>query len=174
MKIGISTFTHGDNYGQRLQNLAVQETLKLSGADVLTFRQKDSRSAKYKLKSLASLIPKGLAVAHIQRHRSFEDFNSRNISFSREVISDSNPPRDIKSYTLIHKDPKTGKCITVKLAANDLIDIDATLGRLKSKGLSPEILDAIRKNLTRMATEESARSESAVELNDATSESPDA
>jgi len=95
MKIGISTFTHGDNYGQRLQNLAVQETLKLSGADVLTFRQKDSRSAKYKLKSLASLIPKGLAVAHIQRHRSFEDFNSRNISFSREVISDSNPPRDI-------------------------------------------------------------------------------
>ncbi|WP_346972677.1 hypothetical protein, partial [Collinsella aerofaciens] len=98
MKIGISTFTHGDNYGQRLQNLAVQETLKLSGADVLTFRQKDSRSAKYKLKSLASLIPKGLAVAHIQRHRSFEDFNSRNISFSREVISDSNPPRDIKSY----------------------------------------------------------------------------
>lgn len=77
-------------------------------------------------------------------------------------------------YTLIHKDPKTGKCITVKLAANDLIDIDATLGRLKSKSLSPEILDAIRKNLTRMATEESARSESAVELNDATSESPDA
>lgn len=77
-------------------------------------------------------------------------------------------------YTLIHKNPKTGKCITVKLAANDLIDIDATLGRLKSKGLSPEILDAIRKNLTRMATEESARSESAVELNDATSESPDA
>ena len=77
-------------------------------------------------------------------------------------------------YALIHKDPKTGKCITVKLAASDLLDIDATLSRLKSKGLSPEILVAIRKNLTRMATEESARPDSAADLNDMTPESPDA
>lgn len=77
-------------------------------------------------------------------------------------------------YTLIHKDPKTGKCITVKLAASDLLDIDATLSRLKSKGLSPEILDAIRKNLMRMATEESARPDSTADLNDMTPESLDA
>ena len=61
-----------------------------------------------------------------------------------------------------------------KLAASDLIDIDATLSRLKSKGLSPDILDAIRKNLTRMATEESARPDSAADLNDMTPESLDA
>lgn len=77
-------------------------------------------------------------------------------------------------YALIHKDPKTGKCITVKLAASDLLDIDATLSRLKSKGLSPEILVAIRKNLTRMATEEYARPDSAADLNDMTPESLDA
>lgn len=77
-------------------------------------------------------------------------------------------------YALIHKDPKTGKCITAKLAASDLLDIDATLSRLKSKGLSPEILVAIRKNLTRMATEESARPDSAADLNDMTPESLDA
>lgn len=28
-KIGILTFTYGDNYGQRLQNLAVQEILEI-------------------------------------------------------------------------------------------------------------------------------------------------
>ena len=77
-------------------------------------------------------------------------------------------------YALIHKDPKTGKCITVKLAASDLLDIDATLTRPKSKGLSPEILDAIRKKLTRMATEESARPNNAANLNDTTPESHDA
>lgn len=77
-------------------------------------------------------------------------------------------------YALIHKDPKTEKSITVKLAASDLLNIDATLSRLKYKGLSPEILDAIRKNLTRMATEESARPNSAAVLNDTTPESPDA
>lgn len=77
-------------------------------------------------------------------------------------------------YALIYKDPKTGKCITVKLAASDLLDIDATLSHLKSKGLSPEILVAIRKNLTRMATEESARPDSAADLNDMTPENLDA
>lgn len=98
MKIGISTFTHGDNYGQRLQNLAVQETLKLSGADVLTFRQEDSRSIKYRFNKFLALIPKGLAAASLGRHRAFQDFDFLNIAFSREVISDSRPPRNMGSY----------------------------------------------------------------------------
>ena len=76
-------------------------------------------------------------------------------------------------YALMHKDPKTGKCITVKLAASDLKDSDAVLKHLEAKGIAPETLDVIRKELVSIATEESARSESAADLNDAISESPD-
>lgn len=81
---------------------------------------------------------------------------------------------DDVAYALMHKDLKTGKYITVKLAASDLKDSDAVLKHLEAKDLAPETLDVIRKELVSMATEESARSESAAELNDATSESPDA
>ena len=81
---------------------------------------------------------------------------------------------DDVAYALIYKDPKTGKYITVKLAASDLKDSDTILKHLEAKNLAPETLDVIRKELTFMVTEESARSESAAELNDATSESPKA
>lgn len=81
---------------------------------------------------------------------------------------------DDVAYALIYKDPKTGKYITVKLPASDLKDSDAVLKHLEAKGLASETLDVIRKELAFMVTEESARSESAAELNDATSESPDA
>lgn len=77
-------------------------------------------------------------------------------------------------YALIYKDPKTGKCITVKLAAGDLKHIDAILNRLESKVLNPEMLDAIRKDLALIATDETARPNNAANLNDTTPESPDA
>ena len=80
---------------------------------------------------------------------------------------------DDVAYALMHKDPKTGKCITVKLAANDLKDSETVLKHLEAKGIAPETLDVIRKELVSLATEESARSESAADLNDAISESPD-
>lgn len=80
---------------------------------------------------------------------------------------------DDVAYALMHKDPKTGKCITVKLAASDLKDSDAVLKHLEAKGIAPETLNVIRKELVSIATEETARSESAADLNDAISESPD-
>ena len=80
---------------------------------------------------------------------------------------------DDVAYALIHKDPKTGKYKIVKLATSDLKDSDAVLKHLEAKGIAPETLDVIRKVLVSIATEESARSESAAELNDAISESPD-
>lgn len=43
MKVGIVTFTFGDNYGQRLQNYAVQELLQRRGADASTIRQSEPR-----------------------------------------------------------------------------------------------------------------------------------
>lgn len=77
-------------------------------------------------------------------------------------------------YALIHKDPKTGKCITVKLAASDLKDSDAVLKHLEAKGIALETLDVIRKELVSMATEVSDRPENNVDQNDTTSESSDA
>ena len=39
MKVAILTFTYGDNNGQRLQNLAVQEILHSYFEDVYTIKQ---------------------------------------------------------------------------------------------------------------------------------------
>jgi len=51
MKVGIVTFTFGDNYGQRLQNYAVQELLQRRGADASTIRQSEPRcSLKHQVK----------------------------------------------------------------------------------------------------------------------------
>ena len=77
-------------------------------------------------------------------------------------------------YTLIYKDQKTGKYITVKLAASDLKDSDVVLKHLEAKDLAPETLDVIRKELVSMTTEISDRPDSNVDQNDTTSESSDA
>lgn len=77
-------------------------------------------------------------------------------------------------YALIYKDPKTGKYITVKLAASDLKDSDAVLKHLEAKDLDPETLDVIRKELVSMTTEISDRPDNNVGQNDTTSESSDA
>ncbi len=74
-------------------------------------------------------------------------------------------------YALIYKDPKTGKCITVKLASSDLKDSDAVLKHLEAKGFTPETLDVIRKELVSMATEVSDRPDNNFDQNDTTSES---
>lgn len=77
-------------------------------------------------------------------------------------------------YALIYKDQKTGKYITVKLAASDLKDSDVVLRHLEAKDLAPETLDVIRKELVSMTTEISDRPDSNVDQNDTTSESSDA
>lgn len=77
-------------------------------------------------------------------------------------------------YALIYKDQKTGKYITIKLAASDLKDSDVVLKHLEAKDLAPETLDVIRKELVSMTTEISDRPDSNVDQNDTTSESSDA
>lgn len=77
-------------------------------------------------------------------------------------------------YALIYYDQKTGKYITIKLAASDLKDSDVVLKHLEAKDLAPETLDVIRKELVSMTTEISDRPDSNVDQNDTTSESSDA
>lgn len=78
---------------------------------------------------------------------------------------------DDVAYALMHKDPKTEECKTVKLASSDLKDSDAVLKHLEAKGFAPESLDVIRKELVSMATEVSDRPDNNFDQNDTTSES---
>ena len=57
MKIAILTFTACDNYGQRLQNYALEELLREEGHDVTTILQsEDSITIKRLLKLFIKLV----------------------------------------------------------------------------------------------------------------------
>lgn len=87
MKVGIVTFTFGDNYGQRLQNYAVQELLQRRGADASTIRQSEPRcSLKHQVKvflSIASLVRGGPNERGIQR---FFDSMRNILNMSRIIL----------------------------------------------------------------------------------------
>ena len=52
MKIGIVTITLGQNYGNRLQNYAVQQVLKKRNYKVRTFREKEwNNTFSYRVKA---------------------------------------------------------------------------------------------------------------------------
>lgn len=85
MKCGILTFTYGDNYGQRLQNLAMQELLKNYFEEVFTIKQIEHHlSFKDKLKKCVSKN----AFAKISRHNNFKEFDNKYISYFEVPISE--------------------------------------------------------------------------------------
>lgn len=89
MKAGILTFTYGDNYGQRLQNLAMQEFLKGYFDEVYTIKQlqnklKFKQQVKIKLKRLM----RGESIALWRRKRTFITFDKENIRFYNVGISE--------------------------------------------------------------------------------------
>lgn len=51
MKIGIITYTHGTNFGQRLQNYALQTTLEHIGHEPFTLQQKSPYGFKYEIRN---------------------------------------------------------------------------------------------------------------------------
>ena len=83
MKIGILTFTYGDNYGQRLQNYAMQKILENKGHSVYTIKQnKPKISIKRKIKtSLKKVIYFKTAQKVNQRAKSFELFDKTYIKY---------------------------------------------------------------------------------------------
>ena len=88
MKIGIVTFTFGDNFGQRLQNLAVQQILKsMFNADVITLKQKKRYGKKEFVKYAVAefLHPNSIRS---QKHEAFEQFNNEYIKFSDFFINE--------------------------------------------------------------------------------------
>lgn len=115
-KIGIITLNGYFNYGNRLQNYALQETLKSFGYDVETIlvdktRRKNNNSieshlSKIKEKSIKEIyllvlnkvqnnLNKTRIQLKLQREQIFKEFSQKYISETDFSISDSNIPQDL-------------------------------------------------------------------------------
>ena len=102
MRIAIVTITDGQNYGNRLQNLALQETLKSMGFKVETIRRKTYRDLSFSAKikqSIKNTIKKSIGRkygAHrALRKKRFDQFNRKNIRFSKICLHDNTAPKSI-------------------------------------------------------------------------------
>lgn len=82
-KVGILTFTYGDNFGQRLQNLALQEVITRLGFDVYTIPQ---------------ILPLNYKINNIERHSIFETFDKNYIKYYCEPIGDNYTPNGIDDF----------------------------------------------------------------------------
>ena len=78
MKIGIVTFTMGDNYGQRLQNYALQTILQNGRDTVLTIKQNDCiLNHKTIIKTMIKSILGRCSVYEWMRLLRFKRFDSK-------------------------------------------------------------------------------------------------
>jgi len=103
MRIGIITITDGQNYGNRLQNFALQETLKKLGAEVDTIKRltyhdiTGMNRVKLYIKNFVKLFKnnKALISVYIRKHK-FSKFNKKYISFSKYSLRDNHAPDELK------------------------------------------------------------------------------
>ena len=116
-KIGIVTINDYNNYGNRLQNYAVQEVIKSLGFYVETIIKETSITSNDSSRPVVSKFKKMLKLSYqerylliktkinmiinkkrrIQRIKSFKDFSSRNIKEIPFSISLKNIPHDLAS-----------------------------------------------------------------------------
>lgn len=91
MKIGIVTFTTGDNYGQRLQNYAVQTLLEAMGADVCTLQPRPPhQSVAHRIKIGVHDVVCGDWLVKRNRHRCFVNFDGKYIKYHPYCPSGNN------------------------------------------------------------------------------------
>ena len=95
-RVGIITINDNNNYGNRLQNYAVQEVLKNLEVVPITIKNEPATNTKdkYLLRKLKSFLNKGTYSKIVDRRNYFEDFN-RNITFSIKKIT---PYSKLKDY----------------------------------------------------------------------------
>lgn len=88
MKIGIVTIIDNDNYGNRLQNYAVQEVIKKYGLETLTLKNSSYSNTKsnFLLRQIKNLNYKGTYSFNQLRRKKFEEFNQY-IDFSQKKIT---------------------------------------------------------------------------------------
>lgn len=94
--IGIVTFTTGDNFGQRLQNLALQQTLLSFKCKTFTIRKHDFRlTNRYWVKRrIKALFDKDME-AFILRHACFENFDNKFVQYYGNNISLNHIPKGL-------------------------------------------------------------------------------
>lgn len=82
-KVGILTFTYGDNYGQRLQNLAVQSTIERLGFEAFTIPQ---------------VKPRHYKIVNSVRHQNFEKFDDGFVKYYVDTIGKYKIPRGLSTF----------------------------------------------------------------------------
>lgn len=91
MKIGLVTITSGQNYGNRLQNYAMQTILEELGHDVETIPQEGTLlSTRQKLKLFVKKVSKYKYNKISRRIDSFKMFNKKHINFSKCIMGTKN------------------------------------------------------------------------------------
>lgn len=98
-KIGIITITSGYNYGNRLQNLAMEVLLRTRFDTVETINNKltTNRNIKYelsKIKKYIRILIKGKSLDAV----AFESFNQKYISFSKYTLFKNNDKKKLDEY----------------------------------------------------------------------------
>lgn len=104
MKVGILTITDGANYGNRLQNYAMQVLLEQIGITAITLTRKTkrdlSRMDKFKddAKQLVKIAigKKNTSIAYKKRKKRFDTFNEHYIKFSEEVLQKNIAPKGLE------------------------------------------------------------------------------
>lgn len=99
INIGILTFTDGTNYGQRLQNLAVQHILEAYGHNVKTFiiRRPDTGIFNASKRIVKSLFHPVSNYEECLRQKKFDFFNHKYIKFYKKKIYSGMDSTDIES-----------------------------------------------------------------------------
>lgn len=87
-QIGVITINDNNNYGNRLQNYAVQEVLKKHGYEAITIKNIPQLNNKYKipLRFIKYILKKIIKKKDSERLKKFREFN-KNIKFSKNYIT---------------------------------------------------------------------------------------
>lgn len=92
-RVGIVTITFGENYGNRLQNYALQEVVKSLGYEAETLQRNVYNSFLSQVKNrFCGLFRKKIEK---QRKRTFQQFNNLYIKFSEECLYKRKPNKHI-------------------------------------------------------------------------------
>ncbi|WP_394870691.1 polysaccharide pyruvyl transferase family protein [Clostridium butyricum] len=98
MRVAIVTITNGENYGNRLQNYAVQQQLEKENIHIETLRNKSGQSFSL-IRSVKKLLKNTIFYCkyknEINRKKYFHEFNNNYIVFSKYEVSNSKIPKKI-------------------------------------------------------------------------------
>lgn len=91
MKVGIITLYGNNNYGNKLQNLALQSQLQKLGVDVDTIKEDDLRISTVLKRNIKNILKKDEKTSErIEREKFFLEFN-KNINYLEKVINMYSP-----------------------------------------------------------------------------------